>query len=113
MGTPEDLAVDWLTGNIYFTDVEYKHIGVCTSDGSHCTSLVNVDIQKPRGIVLDVNNGYVHFKYLQIDYHSQNLQREFSWHTYKYQYQYFLFHTIQICIFVGISKRIFKIRYFH
>lgn len=57
LGTPEDLAVDWVTNNIYFTDAEFHHIGVCTNDGVHCTILVNKDIHKPRGIVLDPNNG--------------------------------------------------------
>jgi hypothetical protein len=49
---PEDLAVDWVTGNIYFTDVDAQHIGVCTNNGSFCTVLINKDIDKPRGIVL-------------------------------------------------------------
>ncbi|KAJ8934130.1 hypothetical protein NQ314_013589 [Rhamnusium bicolor] len=57
LGLPEDLSVDWLTGNIYFTDAEKQHIGVCTNDGYHCTVLINKDIQKPRGITLNVNDG--------------------------------------------------------
>ncbi|KAJ8941717.1 hypothetical protein NQ318_023313 [Aromia moschata] len=57
LGSPEDLAVDWLTGNIYFTDAEKRHIGVCTNDASHCTVLVNKDIRKPRGIALNVAEG--------------------------------------------------------
>ncbi|CAG9813302.1 unnamed protein product [Phaedon cochleariae] len=61
MGLPEDLSVDWLTGNIYFTDAEKKHIGVCTSDGAHCTVLVNKDINKPRGIALNVESGEMYW----------------------------------------------------
>nr|AZN28756.1 vitellogenin receptor [Colaphellus bowringi] len=57
LGLPEDLAVDWLTGNVYFTDAEKKHIGVCNSDGSHCTILVNKDVNKPRGLALNVEEG--------------------------------------------------------
>ncbi|KAL3286983.1 hypothetical protein HHI36_001469 [Cryptolaemus montrouzieri] len=57
LGSPEDLAVDVITGNIYFTDAEYRHIGVCTLDGSHCTVLLNKDIRKPRGIVLNSEEG--------------------------------------------------------
>jgi hypothetical protein len=49
---PEDLAVDWVTGNIYFTDAGAQHIGVCTNNGSFCTVLVNKDMDKPRGIIL-------------------------------------------------------------
>lgn len=58
LGIAEDLAVDWLTGNIYFTDSEMQHIGVCSNDGAHCSVLVNKDIDKPRAIVLDPSNGY-------------------------------------------------------
>lgn len=57
LSLPEDLAVDWLTGNIYFTDAEKQHIGVCTNTGDYCTVLVNKDIRKPRGIVLNVELG--------------------------------------------------------
>nr|CAJ19121.1 vitellogenin receptor [Blattella germanica] len=49
---PEDLMVDWVTENIYFTDAEAKHIGVCSNNGSMCTVLVNEDIDKPRAIAL-------------------------------------------------------------
>lgn len=57
LGSPEDLAVDWVTGNIYFTDSEMSHIGVCTNDGMHCSVLINEDIRKPRGIVLNPADG--------------------------------------------------------
>ncbi|KAJ8925441.1 hypothetical protein NQ315_009274 [Exocentrus adspersus] len=57
LGLPEDLAVDWLTGNIYFTDTEKQHIGVCTENGEYCTVLVNKDIRRPRAIVLNVEEG--------------------------------------------------------
>lgn len=50
---PEDLAIDWLTGNIYFTDAMRDHIAVCTGNGSFCTQLVHsAAMDKPRGIVL-------------------------------------------------------------
>lgn len=57
LGAPEDLAIDWITGNIYFTDSEMQHIGVCSNDGHLCTVLVSVDIDKPRGIVLNPSQG--------------------------------------------------------
>lgn len=53
LGAPEDLAVDWVTGNIYFTDADMQHIGVCSNDASKCAVLVNKDVDKPRGIVLN------------------------------------------------------------
>ncbi|XP_057655031.1 vitellogenin receptor [Diorhabda carinulata] len=57
LNLPEDLSVDWLTGNIYFTDAEKQHIGVCTNTGVHCTILINKDIRVPRGIVVNVDDG--------------------------------------------------------
>lgn len=59
LGTPEDLAIDWITGNIYFTDTEIQHIGVCTNDGMYCTVLVKKAVDKPRSIVLNPLDGYV------------------------------------------------------
>ena len=51
--TPESLAIDWLTGNIYFSDAYFRHIAVCTNSGHYCTQLVSADaIEKPRSIAL-------------------------------------------------------------
>lgn len=51
--TPEDLAIDWLTGNIYFTDANLTHVAVCTGSGLYCTQLVSSDVMdKPRSITL-------------------------------------------------------------
>lgn len=50
---PEDLAVDWLTGNIYFTDSSRSHVAVCTNTGYFCTQLVYHEaMERPRAIVL-------------------------------------------------------------
>lgn len=51
--TPEDLAVDWLTGNIYLTDANLSRIGVCTNSGYSCTQLLATEaMDRPRAIVL-------------------------------------------------------------
>ncbi|XP_014204223.1 vitellogenin receptor [Copidosoma floridanum] len=57
LGCPEDIAVDWITGNIYFTDSMYKHIGVCSNDGTYCTVIITEATEKPRGIALMPSNG--------------------------------------------------------
>ncbi|KYB26208.1 vitellogenin receptor isoform X1 [Tribolium castaneum] len=61
LGAPEDLHVDYITRNIYFTDAERQHIGVCTNDGSYCTVLVTKDVQKPRAIVLNSLEGEMYW----------------------------------------------------
>lgn len=52
LAIPEDIAVDWLTGNLYFTDGSLMHIAVCSNDGSHCVALVNENVHHPRSIAL-------------------------------------------------------------
>ncbi|XP_046386301.1 vitellogenin receptor-like [Ischnura elegans] len=59
LSLPEELTVDWLAGNLYFTDAEAHHIGVCTLNGDICTVLVNADVDSPRGITLIPQQGYV------------------------------------------------------
>jgi hypothetical protein len=50
---PEDIAVDWLTKNIYFTDSSRNHIAVCTNDGYYCTELIQApEMEKVRAIAL-------------------------------------------------------------
>ncbi|XP_040174027.1 putative vitellogenin receptor [Anopheles arabiensis] len=55
--SPEDIALDWLTGNIYFSDSGQMHIAVCSSDGYHCRAIVQDELHKPRGIALLPQNG--------------------------------------------------------
>ena len=55
---PENLAVDWLTGNIYFTDSVVKHIAMCTADGSSCKPLIATEyVDQPRAIALHPHQG--------------------------------------------------------
>lgn len=48
----DGVAFDWITRNIYITDVLLKHIRVCTTDGRTCIPIVTEAVQKPRAIVL-------------------------------------------------------------
>ncbi|XP_017055600.1 putative vitellogenin receptor [Drosophila ficusphila] len=52
LDAPEDLAVDWLTQNIYFSDNIMRHIAVCSNDGLHCAVLVTQDVHQPRSLAL-------------------------------------------------------------
>ncbi|XP_064556763.1 vitellogenin receptor Yl isoform X2 [Drosophila montana] len=52
LDAPEDLAVDWLTHNIYFSDNIMRHIAVCSNDGLSCVVLVTQDVHQPRSLAL-------------------------------------------------------------
>ncbi|KAH8254893.1 hypothetical protein KR038_007739 [Drosophila bunnanda] len=52
LDAPEDLAVDWLTQNIYFSDNIMRHIAVCSNDGMSCAVLVTQDVHQPRSLAL-------------------------------------------------------------
>ncbi|XP_059618932.1 putative vitellogenin receptor isoform X2 [Phlebotomus argentipes] len=61
LGSPEDVSVDWLTGNIYLTDSEKMHISVCSIAGHYCTKLIEKNIHKPRGIALHPRLGVMYW----------------------------------------------------
>ncbi|EDW48843.1 putative vitellogenin receptor isoform X1 [Drosophila sechellia] len=52
LDAPEDLAVDWLTQNIYFSDNIMRHIAVCSNDGLNCAVLVTQDVHQPRSLAV-------------------------------------------------------------
>lgn len=58
---PEDLAVDWIGRNLYFTDSGSKHVAVCSLHGDSCRALVTVRIDMPRAIVLDPLHGLLYW----------------------------------------------------
>ncbi|XP_045666824.1 low-density lipoprotein receptor-like [Ursus americanus] len=51
-GTVIDLAVDWLSGNIYWIDSENPHINVASSEGQYPTVLVSGNLYRPTSVVL-------------------------------------------------------------
>ncbi|XP_078043558.1 vitellogenin receptor-like [Augochlora pura] len=61
LSSPDDIAVDWVTDNVYFTDSDLKHIGVCNSDGSYCTIIITERTSKPRGIALLPKSGIMYW----------------------------------------------------
>ncbi|KAK9497166.1 hypothetical protein O3M35_004534 [Rhynocoris fuscipes] len=56
LGGAEDIAVDHVTSNIYFTDSVFKHIAVCDQYGHMCVALYK-KCDRPRAIVLHQSKG--------------------------------------------------------
>ncbi|XP_028834761.1 low-density lipoprotein receptor-related protein 1B-like isoform X2 [Denticeps clupeoides] len=57
----EHMAIDWLTGNIYFVDRVSDRIFVCNERGDACVTIIDLDIQNPKGIALDPLMGKLFF----------------------------------------------------
>lgn len=53
----DDLALDWITKNIYFTDAKAQHIAACSGDGTKCAVLISENLDKPRALVLHSTQG--------------------------------------------------------
>ncbi|XP_013181939.1 PREDICTED: putative vitellogenin receptor isoform X2 [Papilio xuthus] len=63
---PGDIAVDWLGGNIYFSDAERGIISACKSDGSICKT-IHTETRHPKYVTLDVKRGRMYWS----DWHNQ------------------------------------------
>ncbi|KAJ8282634.1 hypothetical protein COCON_G00051530 [Conger conger] len=57
----EQMAIDWLTGNFYFVDRVNDRIFVCSRGGETCVTIIDLDLQNPKGIALDPMMGKVFF----------------------------------------------------
>ncbi len=59
IGVCEGLAVDWRSSQLYWTDITYDKISLSDFDGNNQRSLINVGLDKPRGIALDLDSGFM------------------------------------------------------
>ncbi|XP_021325253.1 low-density lipoprotein receptor-related protein 1B isoform X1 [Danio rerio] len=57
----EHMAIDWLTGNFYFVDRVNDRIFVCSEQGDTCVTIIDLDIQNPKGLALDPIMGKLFF----------------------------------------------------
>lgn len=51
--SPEGIAVDWVSGNIYWTDSLKDTIETMSIEGKHRRVLINENLKNPRGIAVD------------------------------------------------------------
>ena len=58
---PEDLAVDYLARNVYFTDSHTKIIGVLKMNTQFWTTIINETVDKPRGITVYPERGFLFY----------------------------------------------------
>ncbi|XP_011315523.1 vitellogenin receptor isoform X1 [Fopius arisanus] len=61
IGNIQELAVDGITGNIYYTDASNKYLGVCTASGVYCTAIITEGTEKPRGLALYPPTGQLYW----------------------------------------------------
>ena len=58
IGVCDGLAVDWRTSQLYWTDTTNDKISISDLNGNNQRSLVSSELEEPRAIALDLDNGY-------------------------------------------------------
>ncbi|OXB82293.1 UNVERIFIED_CONTAM: hypothetical protein H355_004610 [Colinus virginianus] len=53
----QQIAIDWITGNLYFVDHVSDRIFVCNQNGTVCITLIELDLNNPKAIAVDPTSG--------------------------------------------------------
>ncbi|XP_065051806.1 prolow-density lipoprotein receptor-related protein 1-like isoform X1 [Rhopilema esculentum] len=59
LAVPDGMAVDWITGNIYFAESAARMINVCNANGTYRSSLISSGLGSPRGMAIDPRDGLI------------------------------------------------------
>ena len=57
VGSPEDVAIDWISRNIYWTDSDNDRVSVASIDGELQKTVISEGLVNPRGIAVHPGNG--------------------------------------------------------
>lgn len=58
---PEDVSIDYIGRNVYFTDSQAKIIGVVSMDTKFWTTIISQNVDKPRGIAVFPERGFLFY----------------------------------------------------
>lgn len=54
--SPEGVAVDWSSRNVYYADSVKDEIGVVSLDGKYYKTLINEGLVNPRALAIDLTD---------------------------------------------------------
>lgn len=54
--SPEGIAIDWTSRNLYYIDSIKNELGVLSLDGKYQKALLTEGLVNPRAMVIDIDN---------------------------------------------------------
>lgn len=72
---PEGIAVDWLSRNIYWSDMGRHRIEVAKLTGAHRRTILWSDIESPRSIALHPSKGLIYFALWRLSNSNPSIER--------------------------------------
>lgn len=59
--SPEGIAIDWISRNLYYIDSIKNELGVLSLDGKYQKVLLTEGLVNPRAMVIDIDNRFIFF----------------------------------------------------